>query len=371
MTNTNTVHIALGDRSYDISIGQNLLEDITSLVPASLQGRKVFIITDENVVPYATAVQEKVKAAGASFFEICTLPFGEGTKSYESLHKVHGWMLENNIHRNSLVFAVGGGVIGDLAGFCAATILRGVPFVQVPTTLLSQVDSSVGGKTGINTPYGKNLVGSFYQPISVVADIETLKTLPKREMLAGYAEVVKYGLLGDKDFFEWLEVHGSDVAAIEPKAVSYAIEVSCKTKARIVEEDEHEGGKRALLNLGHTFGHALEAAAGYDGTLLHGEGVSIGMVMAFDLSMRMGLCNGQDVHRVVNHFKNVGLPVNAVDIDANVDDLIATMRRDKKAMDNKMIFILVNGIGDAFVSKDVPEDLVREVLKDGLEGKFS
>ena len=363
------VHIDLGERSYDISIGSVLLGGLHNKIPGGVKGKKVFIITDENVTLYAELVKEGLNAAGAGWSGVLTLPFGEKTKSYEKLMQIHDWMLSNNIHRNSLVVAVGGGVIGDLAGFAASSILRGVPFVQVPTTLLSQVDSSVGGKTGINTEHGKNLVGAFYQPISVVIDIDSLKTLPKREILAGYAEVVKYGLIADRSFFEWLDDNGRHVIDLQHDAVSSAIEVSCKAKAKVVEEDEKEGGRRALLNLGHTFGHALEAAAGYDGSLLHGEGVAIGTVMAFDLSVRMGLCSQRDLEIVRAHFEKVGLPVDARNIKATPDELIATMRKDKKALDDAMVFIVVNQIGSAFVSKDVPEKLVREVLIDSLEGK--
>ncbi len=363
-----TVKIDLGERSYEISIGENLLKSIAEFLPFDLSGKKIFLVTDQNVDAYAQNLKRRILDAGASYCDVLTLPFGEATKSYEHLQQVHDWLLGHNIHRNSVVFAVGGGVIGDLAGFAASTVLRGVPYVQVPTSLLAQVDSSVGGKTGINTVYGKNLVGNFYQPTAVIADIETLNTLPKREVLAGYAEVVKYGLLGDVTFFEWLEAHGQAVINLDADAVSHAVEVSCIAKAAIVEADEREGGKRALLNLGHTFGHALEAAMGYDGSLLHGEGVAIGTVMAFDLSVRMGLCPSADLERVKTHFKDVGLPINSNQIPAKVDDLIQTMRRDKKAIDDKMIFILVNGIGDAFVSHDVPEHLVRDVLQHSLSG---
>ena len=362
------VTIDLGARSYDIFIGLDLIAQIDDYIPEELAGRRVFIVTDENVRSYAQGIAEAVRGAGAVFCDVMVLPAGEKTKSYENLQKVQEWMLENTVQRKSLVMAVGGGVIGDLAGFAASTVLRGVPYVQVPTTLLSQVDSSVGGKTGINTRYGKNLVGSFYQPEGVVADLNTLETLPKRELLAGYAEVVKYGLLGDYDFFVWLEENGADVVALEPFALAQAIETSCRAKAAIVEADEHEAGKRALLNLGHTFGHALEAAAGYDGSLLHGEGVSIGMVMAFDLSVRMGLCAADDLDRVRAHFLSVGLPVEASAIKASVDDLIDSMRRDKKVVGDKMTFILVGAIGEAFITQDVPEDLVRAVLADSLAG---
>lgn len=362
------INIDLGERGYDIHVGHAVLDDIVSKIPFDICGRKVFVVTDKNVEPYALSVAEAMKTVGAYVFDPLVLPFGESTKSYDSLMRVHDWMLSHGIHRNSLVIAVGGGVIGDLVGFSAASILRGVPFVQVPTTLLSQVDSSVGGKTGINTAHGKNLVGAFYQPVSVVIDVDTLRTLPKRELLAGYAEVVKYGLIADRAFFEWLEHNVGDVISLNRDAVSYAIEVSCKAKARVVEEDEKEAGRRALLNLGHTFAHALEAVAGYDGSLLHGEAVAIGTVMAFDLSVRMGFCPRESLDRVRSHFISVGLPVDARQIDTKIDDLIDIMRKDKKALDNTMVFILVRAIGDSFISKDVPENLVRDVLSDSMQG---
>lgn len=366
---TKLVEIDLGERSYNIAIGANLLSSIGDFLPFDIEDKKIFLITDGNVEPYARALQKTLQQAGVGFCEVMVFPHGEKTKSYTRLQEAHNWMLEHNIHRNSVVFAIGGGVIGDLAGFAASTVLRGVPYVQIPTSLLAQVDSSVGGKTGINTQYGKNLVGNFYQPVSVIADMDVFKTLPERELRAGYAEVVKYGLIDDLDFFEWLEVNGSSVIDVNVQSISHAVEVSCKAKAAIVEADEREHGKRALLNLGHTFGHALEAAAGYDGTLLHGEGVAIGMVMAFDLSVKMELCPQTDALRVREHFKYMGLPVHAGNIGRNtsVDDLIATMQRDKKAVDNKMTFILVNSIGSAFVTQDVPEKMVRDILAQSLK----
>lgn len=363
-----TVPIALGDRSYDIIIGRALLARTPRHLPFKLEGRKVFVICDTNTAQYATQLRDSLAAENVALCEILTLPFGEATKSYDHLRQCHDWMLGYKINRNSVVFAVGGGVIGDLAGYAAATILRGVPYVQVPTTVLSQVDSSVGGKTGINTSYGKNLVGAFYQPVAVLADLDTLDTLPQREILAGYAEIVKYGLLGDFAFFEWLEQHGKDVIARDDAALSYAIETSCNAKAAIVEADEREGGKRALLNLGHTFGHALEAAAGYDGSLLHGEGVAIGTMMAFSLSAKMGLCTGQDVARVKAHFDSLALPTDATQIAATPETLIDTMRGDKKAVGDTMVFILNTAIGESFISKTVNERDVHDILTQSLAG---
>ena len=367
---TKIVTIDLDARSYDIYIGSGLLYRIADLAPQDLQGRAVFIIADENVEPYASAVKNALGGAGASEAHLHLIKSGEQSKSFAQVEKICHWLLLNNITRNALIIAVGGGVAGDLAGFCASVIMRGVSYIQIPTTLLAQVDSSVGGKTGINTKLGKNMVGSFYQPSLVVADIDVLKTLPRRELLAGYAEIAKYGLIGDSGFFSWLEKNGRAVLDIEPDAVSHAIEVSVKAKAAIVQADEKETGRRALLNFGHTFGHALEAAAEYDGRLLHGEAVAIGMCMAFDLSCRMGLCPIADYERLERHFQDIGMPTRASFIEpalkTNPDKLIEIMRRDKKALNDKMRFIVTNGIGQTYIIEDAPEDIVREVLKDSL-----
>lgn len=363
---TKVVTIPLGERSYEIFIGSGLLERIDDFMPFEVPGRRIFIVTDENAEPYARTIKRQFDDLEALFCDVLVFPHGEKTKSYESLMKLHEWMLENNVHRDSVVVAVGGGVIGDLAGFAASTILRGVAYVQIPTTLLSQVDSSVGGKTGINTNLGKNMVGTFYQPVVVVADVDALKTLPRREVLAGYAEIAKYGLIGNTRFFSWLEENGRGVCDLVPEAVAYAVEVSCKAKAAIVQEDEREAGRRALLNLGHTFGHALEAAAGYDGRLLHGEAVSIGMVMAYEMSENMGLCSREDVDRVEEHLSSLGLMTSVSSItpalDTGADALMILMQRDKKVKDGKMTFILAEAIGRSVVRSDVPDALVRSVL---------
>lgn len=369
---TKIVTIDLDSRAYDIFIGTSLLFRINDFIPESLEGKAVFIVTDKNIQQYAQQVQALISEQGARFCELKVLPAGEKTKAFEYVEEVSTWMLKNNIDRNALVIAVGGGVIGDLTGFCASITMRGVPYIQVPTTLLSQVDSSVGGKTGINTPQGKNLVGSFYQPTAVIADIDTLKTLPKRELLAGYAEVVKYGLIQDAGFFTWLEQNAEKVCNLDESAIAHVIEVSCKAKAAVVEADEKEHGRRALLNLGHTFGHALEAEAGYGSIILHGEAVAIGTIMAFDLSYRMGLCSQDDLYRIEHHFSEIGLQTQASSIDAldtTVDRLIKVMKHDKKALNGKMAFILTTGIGEAFLSSDVDEGLVREVLHDSLGGE--
>lgn len=364
------VTIDLGHHEYDIYIGENFLEKIGNYLTYELDGKSAFIVTDENVQNYAKTISLQLKSEGAKSVEMIVLPAGEKTKSFDQYQKLCEWMLKNGVERGSSVFAVGGGVIGDLTGFVAATVMRGIKYIQVPTTLLAQVDSSVGGKTGINTNQGKNLVGSFYQPEAVIIDLNVLKTLPKRELLAGYAEVVKYGLIGDLPFFKWLEENGEDVLRSEIENLSKAIVTSVEAKASLVRADEREKGQRALLNLGHTFGHALEAVAGYDGRLLHGEGVAIGTVMALDLSYRMGLIDEDTISRVEEHYKKVGLPTRVNHISGglitSVDELIKIMKRDKKVERDTINFIVVNSIGDAFVSGDVPDNILRDVLSDAL-----
>lgn len=367
------VTINLGNASYDIYIGDSLLYRIQALIPNDVDGGNFYIISDDNVRQYADMVKRTLMERGAAVCEILVLPPGEMTKSFPVYQQVCEWLLSHRVTRDSVVMAVGGGVIGDLTGYVASSILRGVEYIQVPTTLLSQVDSSVGGKTGINTVYGKNLVGAFYHPTVVIADIETLKTLPRRELLAGYAEVVKYGLIDDLAFFQWLERNGEEVCDLDIDAVSYAIEKSVRAKADVVVADEREKGRRALLNLGHTFGHALEAAAGYDGRLLHGEAVSIGMVMAFDLSVRLGLCSTADLERVEKHLEKIGLPTRASQIKPGLDytpeQIVDLMGNDKKVKKGRINFILAKGIGEAFVSSDVPMELVLEVVSESMDKK--
>lgn len=360
------IEIDLGGRSYPIIIGSDLLENIHQLVPFDLSTKKVFLVHDQNVENYAKVISQSIEAGGAEAIYSLSLPDGEQTKSFEHYERLQGWLLNHGISRDSVIFAVGGGVIGDLVGFAASTILRGVPYIQVPTTLLSQVDSAVGGKTGINTKFGKNLVGTFYQPAAVITDVECLKTLPERQMQAGYAEILKYGLIADAHFFEWLNQNGKKVLKCHRDEVVYAVETSCRAKAKIVEEDEKEKGQRALLNLGHTFGHALEAAAGFDGSLLHGEAVSIGMVMAFELSVKMDLCVQEDLERLKAHLTAHGLPINAANITTDADQLIRSMNQDKKVKNNKMTFILARGIGDAFITQEVEEASVRDILMQSL-----
>ncbi|MBT4701835.1 MAG: 3-dehydroquinate synthase, partial [Rhodospirillaceae bacterium] len=288
-TNHSTLNVDLADRSYDIFIGEDLLDRAGDFMAPLLSLKNAVIITDSNVGPlYLTRLQASLDAVGISHSAI-VLPAGEATKSFAHLEQLTSQLLSTPVERKTMLIALGGGVIGDITGFAAAITLRGMDFVQIPTTLLSQVDSSVGGKTGINTPQGKNLVGAFHQPRLVLADISTLTSLPRREFLAGYAEVAKYGLLGNFEFFSWLEENGGKVCDGDPDSIRHAVLTSCQDKARVVAEDEREFGRRALLNLGHTFGHSLEAQIGYGGELLHGEAVAIGMDMAFELSVRMGL----------------------------------------------------------------------------------
>lgn len=350
-----TVHVALGARSYDIHIGEGLIARAGELISPVLSQRRVIIITDEIVAPlHLPALAGSLAKQGIRHSTV-VVPAGEGSKSFAMLERVMDQLLAERPERKTTILALGGGVIGDLAGFAASILLRGVPFIQIPTTLLAQVDSSVGGKTGINSRHGKNLIGSFYQPRMVLADIGALATLPIRQRLAGYAEIVKYGLIDNPQFFAWLEQNGPRVLDGDVEALRHAVRVSCESKAAIVAQDEREGGKRALLNLGHTFGHALEAETGFGETLLHGEAVAIGMVQAFQFSAQKGLCPQTDVERIIAHFKAVGLPWRTGDIrdEWNIDALIGHFAQDKKVADGKLTFILAHGIGQSFISQDV------------------
>lgn len=373
MSEITTIDLDLGERSYPIHIGKGLLEKAVELIPFDLSDKKIFILYDKNVYPYVQ-VLEGALAGKVADTKTFALKGGEPTKSYDGLQSTLDWLLENKVDRQSVLIAVGGGVVGDLGGFAASVVMRGIPYVQVPTTLLAQVDSSVGGKTGINTAQGKNLVGSFYQPKAVLCDVGTLGTLPERELQAGYAEIVKYGFINNLSFFEWLEENGGKVLALEYDAVVKAVETSCNTKAEIVAADEKESGKRALLNLGHTFGHALEAAAKYDGRLLHGEAVAIGMMMAFDLSLKMGLCSQEDPVRAEAHLKQCGLKTKASEIappiKQSAEELVDLMAGDKKAQGDKIGFILTRGIGEAFQTYDVERDDVISIIQKSLEGSI-
>jgi 3-dehydroquinate synthase len=350
------IAVALGPRSYDILVGRNLINNAAAHIGPLLGRRHVVIVTDAHVARLHLEPLEQALKAGGIAVDSVILPAGEATKSFVELERLCGLLLELKVERTSTLVALGGGVIGDLTGFAAAIVLRGISFVQIPTTLLAQVDSSVGGKTGINMPHGKNLVGAFYQPRLVLADTGTLDTLKRRELLAGYAEIVKYGLIDEPDFFTWLETNGVDVIEGDEAARRHAIGVSCRAKARIVGADERESGARALLNLGHTFGHALEAECGFSDELLHGEAVAIGMVMAFDLSATLGLCLQEDAARVQRHLASVGLPTSPLALQGRVwtaERLIEHMGRDKKVKDGRIGFVLARGIGRCFHPAEV------------------
>ncbi|MCR6629328.1 MAG: 3-dehydroquinate synthase [Magnetospirillum sp.] len=362
---TETLNVALGDRSYDIHIGPGLIDRVGKLMAPVMRGKRAFVVTDDSVAPlFLDRVLASLDKAGITHLNT-VLPHGEATKDFSHLEALVDAMLEARCERSTMVVALGGGVVGDLTGFAAAILQRGLDFVQVPTTLLAQVDSSVGGKTGINTRHGKNLVGAFHQPRLVLADTQALTSLPRRQVLAGYAEVVKYGCIDEPEFFDWLEENGFHVIVGEEKARRHAVAVSCRAKARIVAQDEREGGVRALLNLGHTFGHALEAETGFSEELLHGEAVAIGMVMAFHLSARLGLAPAEDAARLERHLAKVGLPTGLPRNRAwDVDRLLHHMAGDKKVKNGKITFVLAKGIGQSFLSDDVPAEAVREMLRD-------
>ena len=365
----NVVPVNLGARSYQVRIGEGLVARIGEEIAPLLRRKKVAIVTDETVAArHLPAVLEAFAAAGISATALA-LPPGEGTKAWPEFTRTVEWLLDQKVERRDIVVALGGGVVGDLVGFACAVLRRGVRFVQVPTTLLSQVDSSVGGKTGINSVHGKNLIGAFHQPSLVLADIDVLDTLPRRDLLAGYGEVVKYGLLGDAAFFDYLEAKGPALARFDHEVILKAVTRSVEMKAGIVERDETEEGERALLNLGHTFCHALEKATGYGDRLLHGEGVAIGCALAFELSQRLGLCSQEAPSRVRAHLKAMGMKTDLADIAGGLpgaETLLALMGQDKKVVDGKLRFILARSIGEAFVADDVPPDMVVQLLKDAL-----
>jgi 3-dehydroquinate synthase len=363
-----TVRVALGDRSYDIAIGRGLIGSLGARIDALRPRAKVFIVTDENVARHhLVAVETALAGAGVASSRVI-VPAGEGAKSFRGFEQACEAIIAARIERGDLVVALGGGVVGDLAGFAAAAVRRGIDYVQVPTTLLAQVDSSVGGKTAINSAHGKNLVGAFHQPILVIADTATLDTLPPREFRAGYAEVAKCALLGDAAFFAWLEANWREVFA-GGAAREHAIAVSCRAKAAIVARDERETGERALLNLGHTFGHALEAACGFSDRLLHGEAVAAGIALAFGFSARLGLLPAADAERAVAHLAATGLPTRFKDIAGglpSVDRLLDLIAQDKKVRRGMLTFVLVRGIGAAFVETGVDPVQVRAFLTEKL-----
>ena len=368
------VEVALGERAYDIVIGRGELQWLGKRLAVLRPGARAAIVTDRNVARHwldrAEASLDEARIATSRII----VEEGEGSKSYAGFEQVCEALVAAKIERNDLVVALGGGVVGDLAGFAAAALRRGVDFVQVPTSLLAQVDSSVGGKTGINSPQGKNLIGAFHQPVLVIADTAVLDTLAPRQFRAGYAEVAKYGLLGDETFFSWLEANHGDVFA-GGAAREHAIASSCRAKAAIVARDEREAGERALLNLGHTFGHALEAATGFSDRLFHGEGVSVGMVLAAEFSAQLGMIPQGDAARVERHLASVGLPTHLQDIAGfaqeglkDADALMALMAQDKKVKRGKLTFILLQAIGRAVVANDVEPALVRDFLQQKLSG---
>jgi 3-dehydroquinate synthase len=372
MTKIDTVRVNLGARSYDVAIGSGLIDRAAERIAPLLRRPKVAVITDETVaLAHLMRLTIALEVKGIALTAIA-LPAGEATKSWPYLTRAVEWLLEHKIERGDVVVAFGGGVIGDLAGFAAAILRRGVRFVQIPTTLLAQVDSSVGGKTGINSDQGKNLIGAFHQPTLVLADIDVLDTLQDRDLLAGYGEVVKYGLLGDADFFDWLERNGPSLRDGNKAVRQYAVKRSVEMKAGIVSRDETEEGERALLNLGHTFGHALEKATGYSDRLLHGEGVAVGCALAFELSQRLGLCAQEAPSRVRAHLRAMDMMCDLSDIPGDLPDadaLMAMMGQDKKVVDGKLRFILARGIGAAFVATDVPLDVVHAMMTDALRGR--
>lgn len=367
-----TVRVELGARSYDVRVGPGLLARAGAEMAPLLARRRVAVLTDATVAPlYLEGLRAALDQAGIDCAALA-LPAGEATKSWPHLARAVEWLLEQRIERGDLVVALGGGVIGDLAGFAAAILRRGVRFVQIPTTLLAQVDSSVGGKTGINTLQGKNLVGAFHQPSLVLADIDLLATLPARDFRAGYGEVVKYGLLGDAAFFEWLERHGPALAAGDAGLRAEAVRRSVAMKAGIVARDETEQGERALLNLGHTFGHALEAATGYSDRLLHGEAVAIGCQMAFDLSARLGLCAQEAPSRLAAHLAAIGIKSRLADVPGDLpgpEGLLALMAQDKKVVAGRMRLVLAQRIGAAFVTDAAPPEALLALLAEGLAGR--
>jgi 3-dehydroquinate synthase len=363
-----TVPVALGNRAYDIVIGRGVLASLGGAIKALRPGARTVIVADDNVAArHLAAAEAALNGAGIASSRILVAP-GEASKNFATFERVCEEIIGARIERGDLAIALGGGVIGDLVGFAAACVRRGIDFVQVPTTLLAQVDSSVGGKTGINSRHGKNLIGAFHQPILVIADTALLDTLPPRDFRAGYAEVAKYGLLGDAGFFAWLEQNWQDVVSGGP-AREHAIAVCCRAKAGIVARDERETGERALLNLGHTFGHALEAGCGFSGRLLHGEAVALGMVMAFDFSARKGLCSAADAARARAHLATVGLPTHVKDVPGGVpgvDTLMELIAQDKKVKRGKLTFILVRAIGQAFIENNVDPAEVRAFMTDAV-----
>lgn len=364
------LRVDLGERAYDIIIGNGLVASAGTRMAGVLAQKRVVIVTDTNVAPlYLAPLEASFDRAGIEHTNF-VLPAGEGTKNLDQLRQLTDWLLDQRVERSTTVVALGGGVIGDIAGFAASIVLRGIDVVQIPTSLLAQVDSSVGGKTGINTRHGKNLIGTFHQPILVLADVGTLETLPRRELLAGYAEMVKHGLIENPDFFEWMEKNGKAFCDGNRDIRREAVLRSCTIKVNVVSEDEKEFGRRALLNFGHTFGHAFETESGYGDKLLHGEAVAIGMVMATEVSVRLGLCPPEEAHRTRTHLETLGLPVGLAGIAEShwtADKLLGHMMSDKKVLGKRPTFILTRGIGKGFTTQDVEAEFLLDFLNDALK----
>jgi 3-dehydroquinate synthase len=364
-TGAERLRVALAARGYDIVVGPRLIETAGEEILPLMRRHHAVVVTDENVRRFWLEPLEASLAAAGIAHHTIVLPAGEETKDLDHFGRLAEEILACGIERGSMLVALGGGVVGDIAGFAAATLLRGIDLVQIPTTLLAQVDSSVGGKTAINAASGKNLIGAFYQPRLVLADTEVLATLPRRELLAGYAETVKYGLIRDVEFFAWCERQGNALCALEPEPLRHAIVTSCTMKAAVVAVDEREEGERALLNFGHTFGHALEAETGFSNRLLHGEAVALGMVLAFDFAARLGIAAADDSARVRRHFAATGLPTRLADVglaDTPPERLLTHMAKDKKVRDGNITLILPRQIGDAFVMKNAPAAELRAFL---------
>ena len=362
----NKLAVSLGHHAYDILVGERLLAKAGEHILPLLKRPHTIIVSDETVAKfYLHRLTNSLEAAGIQHRSVL-VPAGEGSKSLAQFSQLIEQILEQKPSRDTTLIALGGGMVGDLTGFAASVLLRGVDFIQIPTTLLAQVDSSVGGKTGINSAYGKNFIGSFHQPLLVLSDVATLTTLPRRELLAGYAEMLKYALINDPEFFEWLEQNAAAMLAGDAALLSHAILHCCTAKAAIVEADEKEQNVRALLNLGHTFGHALEAETGYGDLLLHGESVAIGSIMAFKTSVAMGLCPEGDLQKILAHYQKTGLPASPLDIRPNWDAaaLMEHFTRDKKSTNGKLTFILARGIGQAFIASGVDPAIIRHTVEE-------
>jgi len=364
------VRVELKERSYDILVGDQLLAEAGKYIKPLMSGNLALIVSDENVAKfYLHRLTASLEDVGIRC-RFIIIPPGEGSKNFSALGELLENLLLHHPDRKTMLIALGGGVVGDITGFAASVLLRSVDFIQIPTTLLAQVDSSVGGKTGVNSKLGKNLIGTFYQPKLVLCDVSTLSTLPEREKKSGYAEIVKYGLINDENFFVWLEKNGEKILSGDTKATTKAVTESCKAKAKIVAKDEKESGERALLNFGHTFAHALEAETGFSDKLLHGEAVAIGMALAFGVSVAMSYCPQAERDRVLAHFKALGLPARLPDLGItwNAERLMQYFAHDKKAEGGRPTFILTHGVGKAFSTPGVEKSLIRQVLVEAGAG---